>query len=241
MNIRPSPTLTLALIVGLAVGLVATLVLGATGLVVGALCLVVAGWTGASASRRSAGRLLQVLGTRPVSPNDHPRLHNAVDGLCLVQGIEPPALHVAEVPTGNAAVLGSPDPVLVFTSGALEALGVVELEGLVADLLVRAVDGDLGAQTSAAAYGGLPVAGSMRRRWTRPDRQVRFDLAAAAVTRYPPGLKRALGSLAGLGSAIPSAPEASSHLWVLQPEGSPETATAVHPALDLRLAALDEA
>ena len=61
------------------------------------------------------------------------------------------------------------------------------------------------------------------------------------MTRYPPGLQRALRALAGLGSAVPSAPVASAHLWVLQPGGSPETATAAHPPVDLRLAALGEA
>ena len=241
MTIRPSPTLSLSLLAGLAVGLVATLVLGLLGLGIGVLCLVVAARLGVVAGRRSADRLLQVVGTRPASPQDHPRLHNAIDGLCLVQGIDPPALHIVDVPTGNAAVLGSPDPVLVFTAGALDALEVVELEGLVADLLVRATDGDLAAQTGAAAYGGLPGSGRMRRRWVRPDRQVRFDLEAASVTRYPPGLQRALRTLAGLGSAVPSAPVASAHLWVLQPGGSPETATAAHPPVDLRLAALGEA
>ncbi len=240
MTIRLSPTLSLALLAGLAVGLVATLVLGPLGLGIGFLCLVVAARLGVVAERRSADRLLQVVGTRPASPQDHPRLHNAIDGLCLVQGIDPPPLHVVDVPTGNAAVLGSPDPVLVFTAGALDALEVVELEGLVADLLVRATAGDLAAQTGAAAYGGLPGSGRMRRRWVRPDRQVRFDLEAASVTRYPPGLQRALRTLAGLGSAVPSAPVASAHLWVLQPGGSPETATASHPPVDLRLAALGE-
>ncbi|MDG2907807.1 MAG: hypothetical protein P6D49_05865 [Acidimicrobiales bacterium] len=241
MTIRPSPTLSLSLLAGLAVGLVATLVLGPLGLGIGVLCLVVAARLGVVAGRRSADRLLQVVGTRPASPQDHPRLHNAIDGVCLVQGIDPPALHIVDVPTGNAAVLGSPDPVLVFTAGALDALEVVELEGLVADLLVRATDGDLAAQTGAAAYGGLPGSGRMRRRWVRPDRQVRFDLEAVSVTRYPPGLQRALRTLAGLGSAVPSAPVASAHLWVLQPGGSPETATAAHPPVDLRLAALGEA
>ena len=243
MTIRPSPTVFLALLAGLAVGLVAMLVLGTgvLGLGGGVLCLVVAARLGVVAGRRSADRLLQVVGTRPASPQDYPRLHNAIDGLCLVQGIDPPPLHVVDVPTGNAAVLGSPDPVLVFTAGALDALEVVELEGLVADLLVRATDGDLAAQTGVAAFGGLPGSGRLRRRWVRPDRQVRFDLEAASVTRYPPGLQRALRSLAGLGSAVPSAPVASAHLWVLQPGGSPETATAAHPPVDLRLAALGEA
>ena len=241
MTIRLSPTLSLALLAGLAVGLVATLVLGPLGLGIGVLCLVGAARRGVVAGRRSADRLLQVVGTRPASPQDHPRLHNAIDGLCLVQGIDPPALHIVDVPTGNAAVLGSPDPVLVFTAGALDVLEVVELEGLVADLLVRATDGDLAAQTGAVAFGGLPGSGRMRRRWVRPDRQVRFDLEAASVTRYPPGLQRALRTLAGLGSAVPSAPVASAHLWVLQPGGSPETATAAHPPVDLRLAALGEA
>ncbi|MBC8364737.1 MAG: hypothetical protein H8E59_07020 [Actinobacteria bacterium] len=241
MTSRPSPTLTLALIAGLVVGLVATLALGIYGLGVGVLCLIGAGWVGVAADRGSAVRLLQAVGTRPASPDDHPRLHNTMDQLCLVQGIEPPSLHVVDVPTGNAAALGSPKPALIFTAGALDALEVVELEGLVADLLVRTTDSDLAAQTGAAAHGYLPGSARMRRRWTRPDRQVRFDLEAASVTRYPPGLQRALRTLAGLGSAVPSAPAASAHLWVLQPGGSPEAPTPVHPSVELRLAALGEA
>ncbi|MCP4845135.1 MAG: hypothetical protein GY901_08530, partial [Actinomycetia bacterium] len=60
MTTRPSPTLTLALITGLVVGLIATLALGTYGLGIGVLCLIVAGWLGVATDRRSAVRLLQL-------------------------------------------------------------------------------------------------------------------------------------------------------------------------------------
>jgi Zn-dependent protease with chaperone function len=192
-------------------------------------------------ARSSATRLLRSWGAVPAMPDDFPRLHNTIDGLCLSQGIDPPPLHIVDCPTGNAAVVGSPDPVLVFTSGALEALKVVELEGLVAHLLMRCQDEDLRHRTTAAAFEAVPGVRHASRKWEAPDHTVRFDRDAVSATRFPPGLQRSLLLLADLGTTVPAVADNSAHLWVLQPGGSPETETAVHPSVDLRLAALSEA
>ena len=194
-------------------------------------------WT----ARSSAARLLRSWGVTLATPDAYPRLHNTVDGLCLSQGIDPPPLHIVDCPTGNAAVVGSPDPALVFTSGALGALEVVELEGLVAHLLMRCQDEDLRHRTTAAAFEAVPGVRHASRKWEAPDHTVRFDRDAVSATRFPPGLQRSLLLLADLGTTVPAVSDNSAHLWVLQPEGSPETGTAVHPSVDLRLAALSEA
>tara|TARA_B100001123_G_scaffold53575_1_gene56372 strand:- start:3920 stop:4684 length:765 start_codon:yes stop_codon:yes gene_type:complete len=238
---RVTPVTALAVAAGLVVGLLCIVVIGAIGAVVLAVGVGAGLALGLRIELGAAPRMLRTLGATSAPVDRYPRLHNTVDGLCLAQGIEPPDLYVLDLGVGNAATLGSPRPALVLTRGALEALEVVELEGLVAHLLARTRDGDLVHRSVAATFAGLPGVRRAARRWANHDHTVGFDQEAVAMTRYPPGLQRALQALAALGTDVPAAPTSSAHLWVLPPGGTPSQATDFHPDVDLRLAALEEA
>ena len=166
------------LTIGVVAGLILYLVgMGWIGLVVGfALAGGLAWWGLARADRF----LLRIVGARPASPEEQPRYHNVVDGLCVARGVPTPRLYVIDDPGINAFAVGR-DPEhgsLAATTGLLEALDRIELEGVMADELGRirtqatAVDqiaavllgfpglfSDLGFR--AAARGGLGALGSV--------------------------------------------------------------------------------
>ena len=181
------------------------------------------------------------LSARPALVGEFPRLHNTVDGLCLTHGIEHPGLFVIDTPAGNAAALAGPNGAsIVLTTGAVDRLGLVELEALVAHLLVRCADGHLRTETTAAAMGRIPGASlGLAAGSDGPDRMVRTDLHGADLTRFPPGMQSALRALAELGATV-DVPSSTSRLWLLQPDGRTDIQTSIHPTVDLRVAALEE-
>jgi hypothetical protein len=87
----------------------------------------------------------------------------------------------------------------------------MQLEGVIADLLVELRDGLCGGPTvSLALRPGRPPA---------PPPLARADAAAVALTRYPPGLTGALRRLLGAGPAVPaSAAPALRSLWLAGPD-----------------------
>ena len=237
MSLYRHPVALPGLIVGLVAGLVAWSAGG--GPFVGVVALLVsatgfAWWMG----RRAAGVVRRGIGARPALEGEFPRLHNTVDGLCLTHGIDPPVLSVVDSSAGNAlAIAGPRGSELVLTTGAVDHLGLVELESLVAHLLSRCGDAGLRAQTIRAGLGplrALSVAAA-----AGYDLAVRTDFAGADLTRFPPGMQDALRALVALGSAV-GAPPATGPLWLLQVDGRTEEATSDHPPVSARIDALGE-
>jgi heat shock protein HtpX len=168
---------------------------------------------------RSTSRLGD-LGGAAADPKRHARLVNLVDGLCVSAGVRTPELRVVDTPGCNLAVVGR-DPAhaaLVVTSGLLADLTRMELEGALATGVVELRRGDVAPATVAAAIGPFAV-----RMAVDPRRDRVVDAAAAALTRYPPGLVAAYLKLQEHGTAVPGTPRRSSHLWLVDPEpvGSP--------------------
>ena len=235
-----SPNVVPATLVGLVVAAVVRLIgLGPVPALV--VAAVVAIGSGIIVGRCSVGAVRRSLSARPALVGEFPRLHNTVDGLCLTHGIEHPGLFVIDSLAGNAAALAGPNGALiVLTTGAVDRLGLVELEALVAHLLVRCADDHLRVETTAAAMGRIPgtslglAVGS-----DGPDRMVRTDLHGADLTRFPPGMQSALRALAELGTTV-DVPSSTSRLWLLQPDGRTDIQTSIHPTVDLRVAALEE-
>ena len=227
---------------GLAVAVPAAVVLSVVGLRVevavlvgAALAMLVVG----PVARRAAGRVQAWIGGRLATLEEFPRLHNTVDGLCVTHGIDPPDLYVLDAPTGNAAVLGDRHrAVLIVTTGAVDSLDLVGLEALVAHAVARCRDGGLADETAAALFGRVPVIGRLARRLGDRDRAMAADMAGAELTRYPPGMQRALTTLSGLGTTVERTPTSTAHLWLMRPDG--EEATATHPHVEERVAALGE-
>jgi len=192
--------LVLGLVVGGPVG-------GLAGVVVGALV----GWGSAVAGVRSAGRVvLRRVGARPVAKGEHPRYANIVEGICAGAGMAVPALYLADSPVPDALAVGT-DPAhagLVATTGLLEVLNRVELEGALAHELAHIRAEDTRVRTVAALVPAL--------RRLVPDSEEAADVEAAMLTRYPPGLEAALARIAAPEGAPPGGPGVAP-LWLAPP------------------------
>ena len=185
---------------------------------------------------------------------DHARLpqaSNLVEGLLLRAGLETPDFFVIEDPALNIApVVGSEKTALVFTSGLLDSLSRIQLEGVVAVALARIKSGDAEAATLGAALYGLPLLGSPLASVVEPlagwslsrlldaDRDLDGDIAGMMLTRYPPGLSSAFGEIDGKTTTPVRANAGSNHIWVMSDS---ETKSLVpHSPLDWRIEVLTE-
>lgn len=164
------------------------------------------------------------VGGRPVERATSPRLANLVEDLCVRAGLSEPALFLIDNPVPDAIAYGrSPQTSsIAVTSGLVDDLSLVELEGILARELSRIKQGDIRLDTLAvpfikmftAPFGSL---GKMIVQWARgSSRDVEVDLAGVALSGYPPGLIGGLqhikngslkGKSAGRGSKL------TEHLW----------------------------
>jgi len=232
------------------VGLVADVdLLPVVGVVLGVVVAV--GWAlfVRSAVARSVGTVLDGVGAVRLEPASSPRLANVVEGLCVASGVAEPELWTVAAPTANAMALDAGDrTALVVTEGLVAHLGLVELEGAVANLLGRVKDGSARLATTAVAVRRLPLSSVYA-----PDRlvaeglgeqyAVRSDIEAVRITRYPPGLRAALERAASAGTAVPDGAPDLAHLWlapVAPADDAPASVQTAAQPLDLRIAVLDE-
>ena len=233
----------------------------------------------AAAHRRSDAVALAVSRARPADQATSARLHNLVDGLCTSAGLPKPRLFVVDDPAPNALATGR-DPhhaSVAVTTGLLERLDRVELEGvlahelsrvkahdthvstlavtlvcwapLLAGLVSRGGRGSLraegvgggGGRPTGGLRGGLaaalllpaPLVAKVLRVLVDREREAVADAAAAALTRYPPGLASGLETLRADGAAVEGALLATAHLWLADP-----LATAAATDRERRLARL---
>ncbi len=219
--------------VGLAVGIVA-------GLVVGSVIVL-------QQVKNPATQVLSTVSGRSPDPIAHARLINLVEGLSLSTGVVEPTVTVVDDHALNAMTVADPAGVtVVITQGLVASLDRMELEGVVAELLVRAKDGDAELATAVAALlercsGGVfkpfeSFVATRSKSLFDEDRDLLADQAAVGITRYPPGLASALATLKS-GTVKPMAASPSNaHLWLVPP------ATALVPShsLDLRIDVLEE-
>jgi heat shock protein HtpX len=207
---------------GLLVGLVAGVpVVGLlVGLAVGLALVALAWW-------RAEPLTLSLTRARPADPVEHARLLNLLDGLCAATGLPRPEAYVVTDDSPNALAIGrSPRSAAVLvTSGLLARLRRVELEGVLAHELSHVKEGATVLRTLAVPLVGLPTtvlppgpAGRLRR-WVVGEAEATADLAAVAVTRYPPGLAAGLEVVASGGGRVAS-PPAVAHLWLAPPLGA---------------------
>lgn len=140
---------------------------------------------------RAAGRrVLRRLRATPLPDDAEPRAHNLVEGLADRTGIESPTLWRIPDDRPNALVIHAGGPAIAFTRGLLEDFSRTEVEAVVAHCLVRLSAGaGLRAATALdmSLTGARPVAARVAPPVGQGD-----DVRAAALTRYPPGLARAI-------------------------------------------------
>ncbi len=158
--IRSNKRRSLALVAGFMV--VVVLVGAAIGFVVGNgvlftfIALVFSGAVAFASYWKADKIALRMSRARPASAVEYQRLHNLVDGLCIAAGLPKPGVYVIEDPAPNAFATGrNPEhAAIAVTTGLLEKLNRVELEGVVAHELGHIKNYDILVSTLAVTMVG---------------------------------------------------------------------------------------
>lgn len=225
-------------VVTLLVGLLLNWIVGP---ILGVVAGAAAGWAAFTlVPRGSRAKVDAAIPSRRASEDEFPRYHNLIEGLTLNSGAQRPELRVLDDPALNLAVYGAPDEgVVVATTGLLDRLERIELEGVLAEALVRlrAHDAELGMHIAALRSFGLldvraddpalaskeraaeSLANTLRSR-LGSQREFLGDLGAVDITRYPPGLGAAFERMAEGGTRVASATIGTAHLWIADPIGA---------------------
>jgi heat shock protein HtpX len=99
---------------------------------------------------------LAVSRARPADPQQYARLHNLVEGLCIAGGLPKPRVYVIDDPAPNAFATGRnpKHAAIAVTTGLLEKMNRVELEGVVAHELSHIRNYDILVSTLAVTMVG---------------------------------------------------------------------------------------
>jgi len=99
---------------------------------------------------------LSVSRARPAPPEQYQRLHNLVEGLCIAGGLPKPGVYVIDDPAPNAFATGrNPNhAAIAVTTGLLEKMNRVELEGVIAHELSHIRNYDILVSTLAVTMVG---------------------------------------------------------------------------------------
>jgi heat shock protein HtpX len=100
---------------------------------------------------------LYSMGAREVTPQEAPRLHGAVDRLCIQANLPKPRVAIAETAMPNAFAIGrSPKTATVCaTTGILDLLDDSELEGVLAHELTHVQNRDVLVMTVASFFASI--------------------------------------------------------------------------------------
>lgn len=196
-----------------------------TGLLIGAA---VAWWRHSTADER----LASALGGTVIDEDTSPRLANLVQGGCLNLGMDEPEVRLVRSSAVNAGVSGSREHGVVYvTEGAVARLGLVELEALVAQQLVRLRRGD--GQVAAAVYSFLTTVGlsNLAPKFFPDHADLSADLDAVGATKYPPALATVLDEAQRTAEGAGGTLAKVNFVWMAPPPGisaqSTSTATRI--------------
>ena len=186
--------------------------------------------------------VLRVSHAQPVSAEEEPRYHNLVEGLCVSAGLPKPDLYVIEDDAPNSFATGRnpAHAAIVVTTGLLQKLSRMELEGVIAHELSHIRSNDILVTSLGTALVGLPLmpagplAGRLLGVLVGRGRERDADISGVRLTRYPPGLAAALEKVRRDGSGDLPASRATAHLWISSPLDAEDGAG----RLDQRIAAL---
>ncbi|MEW6473229.1 MAG: M48 family metalloprotease [Actinomycetota bacterium] len=186
--------------------------------------------------------VLRLSHARPVSPDEEPRYHNLVEGLCVSAGLPKPELYVVDDPVANSFATGRnpAHAAIVVTTGLLQKLSRMELEGVLAHELSHIRSNDILVTSLGTALVALPlmpvgsVAGRLLTALVGRGRERDADLSGVRLTRYPPGLAAALEKVRTDGAQAVSVSRATAHLWIASPLDAEDGAG----RLEARIAAL---
>jgi heat shock protein HtpX len=140
-----------AVAVGAAAGYLAGF--GPIGMVI---ALVIAAAMAFASYWKSDAIALAVSRARPADPQQYRRLYNLVEGLCIASGLPQPRVYIVDDPAPNAFATGrNPQhAAIAVTTGLLEKLNRVELEGVIAHELSHIKNYDILVSTLAVTLVG---------------------------------------------------------------------------------------
>ncbi len=127
---------------------------GIPGLVIAVGIAVAMSW---GAYWKSDAIALAMSHAKPADVTEHARLHNLVEGLCIAGGLPKPRVYVIDDPAPNAFATGrNPRHAAVaVTTGLLEKMNRVELEGVLAHELSHIKNYDILVSTIAVTMVGV--------------------------------------------------------------------------------------
>jgi heat shock protein HtpX len=148
----------------LVIGFVALVALvgAAIGLLVGygpmgaAIALVISGVMAFASYWKSDAIALRMSRAKLAEPEVYKRLHNLVDGLCIASGLPKPRVYIVDDPAPNAFATGRnpKHAAIAVTTGLLEQMNRVELEGILAHELSHIKNYDILVSTLAVTLVG---------------------------------------------------------------------------------------
>src|SRR3954466_438482 len=100
---------------------------------------------------------LAVSRAKPADPQQYQRLHNLVEGLCIAGGLPKPRVYIVDDAAPNAFATGR-DPkhaAIAVTTGLLEKMNRIELEGVLAHELSHIKNYDILVSTLAVTMVGF--------------------------------------------------------------------------------------
>ena len=120
------------------------------------IALVIAAVMAFTSYWKSDSIALKVSRAVPADPETYQRLHNLVEGLCIAGGIPKPKVYIINDPAPNAFATGrNPQhAAIAVTTGLLEKMNRVELEGVVAHELSHIRNYDILVSTIAVTLVG---------------------------------------------------------------------------------------
>lgn len=121
------------------------------------IALLVAGTTSAVAYWKSDAVALRMSRAHPAPVEQYARYHNIVEGLCIASGLPKPRLYIVEDPAPNAFATGrNPrNAAVAVTTGLLDKMNRIELEGVLAHELSHVKNYDILVSTLAVTMVGV--------------------------------------------------------------------------------------
>lgn len=177
------------------------------------------------AYRRMELRIIAKVNAEAIDKGSYPKFENLVEGLCVAHGFRNPNLFIISDSAPNMMMVGknSPQGNLIVTTGLLERVNRVELEGLITHELSRIRNRLTLLDCTTAVLVAKPfvllpgfvkwLTAKLFASWSVAE----TDLQAVSLTRYPTALASALSSLNIDGREPRANPKFCRHLWINPP------------------------